>query len=338
MDIPKVLSDEWRKLYDAAMEFKTLKPWNWMSSADLFAVKNPEDGEVAYCSIMGELGQVYALAAYIGSEGLDSYLAIQSGMYEGNPEAMHVQKCLMASFENREYLDKQDLKVIKDIGYKFRGKNEWPAFRTFEPGYFPWFLNSYQVRFLTVILHQAMEVALECKDNPHFLMNNETECLIRVPEENNGNLTWKNEIIELKVEGKPVMVPIYDNEIKLKRLKKQAKSKQGLWAVDWFYSPQPVAEGDRPYYPAVVVVIEGQTGQVIGFDISTKDEYLEKIQDKFIETMENLKIIPKTIYVEKQDVLLALEDITKPLNIEVILTDDTDLFNDVKYGMYEFFL
>ena len=60
--------NDWKQLYEAAIEFKRIQPWSWMSDADLFGVQNPATGEIGYCCIMGELGQVYALVEHVDRE------------------------------------------------------------------------------------------------------------------------------------------------------------------------------------------------------------------------------------------------------------------------------
>jgi len=47
----------------------------------------------------------------------------------------------MASFEDREFLQKQDFQLIKKVGLKFSGPNSWPLFRGYLPGYHPWYLT-----------------------------------------------------------------------------------------------------------------------------------------------------------------------------------------------------
>lgn len=45
--------DEWRALYEAAIRFKELAPWQWMEELDIFGILNPESGEIGFASIMG---------------------------------------------------------------------------------------------------------------------------------------------------------------------------------------------------------------------------------------------------------------------------------------------
>ncbi len=120
---------QWRNLYNAAIEFRKLAPWEWMYDSDLFGVINPENGETGYCCIMGNLGEHYALGVYLGAEGLEGYREMQEGDYFSNPlEMIHLQKCLMASFENREYLSK-----VRDLYRGFVGDGEMRLVDTARP-------------------------------------------------------------------------------------------------------------------------------------------------------------------------------------------------------------
>ena len=45
---------DWAILYKAAIKFKQISPWKWMSNEYFFAVENPCNCELGYCSILGE--------------------------------------------------------------------------------------------------------------------------------------------------------------------------------------------------------------------------------------------------------------------------------------------
>jgi hypothetical protein len=178
-------SSEWIALYQAAADFKRAAPWEWMYDSDLFGVQNPANGEVGYCCIMGNLGEHYALGVYLGTEGLAGYLYIQSGAAESpDMSVLYIQKCLMASYEYRDMLEQRDRALIKELGLKFRGRNAWPLFRSYYPGYHPWLLTSAEARFLTIALEQAANVALRYRDDRLLLSPpREGQYFVRVPEQ-----------------------------------------------------------------------------------------------------------------------------------------------------------
>ena len=53
MTYPLVTNDAWKALYQAAIEFKTIKPWTWLGEEQVFGVQNPANGKIGYCCILG---------------------------------------------------------------------------------------------------------------------------------------------------------------------------------------------------------------------------------------------------------------------------------------------
>jgi len=128
-------AEEWSNLYVAADEFKAMKCWEWMHENELFGVRNPETNEVAYVSIMGEINQVFALHAYLGTDGLESFYDLLNYSDAEEAEQTYLNlNCLTVSFEDRQVLDVRDLGTIKSLGLKFRGKKQWPQFRSHRAG------------------------------------------------------------------------------------------------------------------------------------------------------------------------------------------------------------
>jgi hypothetical protein len=142
-------SENMKRLYAAAESFRKLAPWEWMDDDRIFGVKNPETGVIDYCGVLGGLGEVFALVVYEGPEGLHGYLKLLSGeLGEAGPHIIEYQRALMASFDDRRDLAPEDLAVIRSLNLKFRGKNAWPLFRHYLPGYLPWFVTEAQAQVL----------------------------------------------------------------------------------------------------------------------------------------------------------------------------------------------
>jgi hypothetical protein len=57
---------------------------------------------------------------YLGTEGLESCLKIQKSE-SPEEDVLSTAKCLVASFEDRKFLQKTDHEVIKRLGLRFRG-------------------------------------------------------------------------------------------------------------------------------------------------------------------------------------------------------------------------
>src|SRR5512139_3626973 len=156
MNIPSCPLPVWRALYDQAIAFRDIACWEWMSDSVVFGVKNIDNDEIGYCCVLGELGEVFGLVVYLGSEGLEIHRKIQSGrMRPTSPESRYSQKCLTTWFSNRGELDKSELATAKQLGYNFKGRNVWPQFRSMRPGYCPWHVTESEAIFLSDCLEQA---------------------------------------------------------------------------------------------------------------------------------------------------------------------------------------
>jgi Domain of unknown function (DUF6930) len=311
---------EWRALYAAAAEFHTLAPWEWMYDSDMFGVQNPEDGEIGYCCVMGNLGEHFALGVYRGTEGLEGYRKIQSGELEPSVDSLlHYQKCLMASFEDRSLLDRQDLGVIKQLGLKFRGRNVWPQFRSYLPDYHPWFVTAAEARFLIAALQQSLDVARRFQDAPELLALRKGSYLVRVPERDGATLRWSDQWLPpVPLAREQPAAPQID-ELRVQRIKRSITARQGTWEADFFLSPSPIQEhkDERPYYAYMFLWVDRRTGMVLPPQLVAPDRCAAEFQNHFLTLIEQGRFIPQEVCVLKQEAVELLEPIAQRLGIKL---------------------
>ena len=119
--------EEWGKLYTTAIEFKNTHCWDWMYDSDIFGVSNPENGKIGYCCVLGNTRELYGLAVYNGTNGLQGYYKLQSDEYLYDAiSALNIQDCIMMSFVDRQDIAKEDRQIIKQLGLKLKGKDSYP--------------------------------------------------------------------------------------------------------------------------------------------------------------------------------------------------------------------
>lgn len=161
--------EQWKKLYEAATRIGKLKPWEKFWDLDLIAVRNGAAEDTVFFSILGHGGDCYGIAVYEGYEGLNSFLMLT--MHEKmnlTPEyTMFNQRNLTCYWGNREELSEKQRKTIKDLGYKYRGRNQWLYFLSFEPGYYPYNFDEDEVLRMSEHL-QDLELALRCYDETNM--------------------------------------------------------------------------------------------------------------------------------------------------------------------------
>ncbi|MEA3428313.1 MAG: hypothetical protein U9Q84_03650 [Thermodesulfobacteriota bacterium] len=337
------LMNEWQKLYDVAVEFKKLECWGWMYDDDLFGVQNPDDGETGYCCIMGIFRQMFGIAVYLGADGLDGYLKIQSGeIGEADPDALYCQKCIMASFEDRDYLWKEDLQLIKKLGLKFRGRNQWPMFRSYRPGYVPWLLTKKEVLFLTVALEQAIDVAVRFREDEGLLApRGKNKYLIRVPDKIEDIILWEDRWIKPAPVKKTRLPKLSDDrvdEIRIQKIKKKAVRTSNIWEIELAFSPTPVREKkERPYFPRMLAVIDQRSILGLDFHIFKISSNVSEFRNHFLGFLEKHGALPKEILVGNDETLQIIAPIASLLKINVKSDSELLAMEEFNHAMFDFF-
>lgn len=208
--------------------------------------------------------------------------------------------------------------VIKRLGLKFRGAKSWPLFRSYEPGYYPWYLNQPQVCFLTHALQQAADVSLRMKMNDNLLTNSEkAQYLGRVPEWSGPELRWKDEWLSpAPLERAKDEAPVPD-EIRLQRIKKRGLRSAGIWEVDFFQFPMPIQEGGCPFFPICLLIVDHDSGFVFESHLESKDRHKPEFQNHMIKVIEETAYLPQEIWVKREEVFQLFEVLVSRLGLKM---------------------
>lgn len=316
----KPTEEQLKELYKAASDFKQSQPWKWLWDTDIICVENPKDKEIGYCSVMGRGGEHYALGVYLGTEGLAGfYDLMDNGDSVPYHQMLHFQDCLMCSFEDRDQLTNDDRKQIKDLELSFRGKNEWPMFRRFEPGYYPWYINQEECVFLTHALRETLFVATNVMTGQLRMNMEQGRTILRYSEKKGGKLEWYSKEIQLaipKVSYSPVKIT---DDMLIQKIKRAGRMGDISLQVDTCYLPSTVQENkhERPYFPRILIVADLKSGMVVDLEMYqniTEDVNitLNKLIGFFLKNG-----IPREIQVRSERMVAILGDFCKKTDIKL---------------------
>lgn len=331
--------DDWRQLYNAAIAFKQIECWSWMYDSDFFGVENPYDREIGYCCVLGNMGEVFGLAVYLGTEGLEGYLKIQSGEIEPHDtDIMHLQKCLIVTFEDRKLLSEPDLQIIRELGLKFRGSKARPFFRNYEPGYQPWYLQADEVKYLTLVLEQATEICLRFKENMDmFTPGREGLSFVRVPKKEGKGFTWRDAWLEAKPLRKERRTEALD-ALRLQKIKKRAFPRKGIWEVDFFYSPTAVREkSERPWFPYAFLCVDHYSILILNIHLASHSKYRFEFLNQLLSIIERIKLLPEEILLLKQEAYELFSPLASSLGIQLKRVKQLEGLEEAKAGLFDFF-
>ncbi len=333
MEQTNISLNQWKELYESAVKIKELAPWDFMNENDIFGVKDPDSDQIGFISVMGALGEHLAMAIYLGAKGLYKFWDFQSDD-EASLESLFQLNHLQLSFEDRADLAKNDLNIIKKLGFKFRGKHDWPMFRSYRPGFLPWYLDPQEAQFFSHVLKQAETVMKRFKEDPTILdTDSDISYLIRVPIKKGNNLVWEDKVEEIEP-SEPETVSIFvDMELfdKLKQLPKVPMTTE----IDLFMMPVRIEEkGRRPFFPYLLLSVNRGDGIIIGNDMIQPEATLEEmwgtIPNRIVLQFAKLEIVPQRIALQSQLLFQLLKPITDELGIQLNLEPNLDQLNESK--------
>jgi hypothetical protein len=260
-------NEQWRRLYEAAVGVKELAPWEWMTETDVFGVRDPETEEIGFVSVMGMLGEHFGVSLYPNPRALYDFWALEETGPEINPDALLEIPQFQVSFEDRDQLENRDRKVSKELGFKFRGRKEWPMFRSYRPGFFPWFLEAEEARSLAEALDQLLEVAPRVREDRSLLTPDDESYLVRVAHQKSGTRVWEDTVMEVPP-PEPVSIQIEMDPAALESLESLPQSSHEF-EMDLFMFPTPIQgeKGARPVFPYMLLTVDAESGMVLGTEL-----------------------------------------------------------------------
>lgn len=326
-DYESIMEQEnWHALFRMIDTYKDLKPWYKFWDSQIIVIDLPDVEERAYCSILGRGGVEIGLAVYLGDSGLNTLRKVVGDPDMFSEEDVLAQRSLLFSLSDRDELEKVDYTLIKSLGLGFRGKNQWPLFRSYKPGYFPWVIDQDEVRILTGVLEQINEVFGQFKTDPLQIPEyGSGQWFARFPSVKGREVSWENTMITPEFqEANKESAAIHISELEIKRLKKRCKPFNGIIEFDAHYFPQPimVEEVERPYFPPLVLGADPNEGMLFFNKMLGPEQYEQSLQVAFIEMVEGIDGIPAEVQIENAETLRILEQLLEALSIRMVKVDE----------------
>lgn len=334
--------EDWQRLFEAAIKFKRQGSWEWMTDEDYFVMTDPETGETGCCVVLGAGGMEYGLNVYLGPEAR-AYLheirgSLGGVLVEDSEERALSIKAISVNFEDRGQLDKEDLSLIRDLGYTFRGSREWPQFRSYEPGLVPWGLNAQQVGFLTHALEQAFLVGERFRENHEMYFEHDEadegigeKRLHRVPQRTEHCIVWRDEWLPWHGEPKVEELYLYPDEVRLHQCKKNYKKSKEIWETDFFFASMMIGDkGERPYYPRLCLWVRREDGTIMTANLVQEADCREQYVEQLLLLLKEADRKPARIEVGSRKAVLALKDSAEKIGIPIRYNPLLDALFDAK--------
>lgn len=305
--------DVWKGLYVAAGMVTSLSPWEMLDDRDLIGIRDSASGETGYGCFMGSAGTLFGFCLYRGSEGFDFYKRLMSGNFEPESENfIYLQNCLKMELGGKSDLEKEDLTIIRDLGLKFTGKIAWPHFRSLLPGYYPWFLNEGEARFLTLGLDAACHHLHQVMTRKTQASMKEGEVLVYTAGSKGYSSAWEPWPIHRPAPPAPIELDF----ARARSVLAKATKPDSPWEAGTFFIPAPITDGPRPFFTKVAVVCQSVSGFVFNMKVAgPADADSVLLAEVILNSIEKHGFRPSLIYFGEGKTAAALSPLSKALEI-----------------------
>lgn len=311
--------EEWKALYETATRIRVLEPWKDLWDLDVIGVQTGDDPEdTVFYSVLGKGGDCYGIAVYEGYEGFNSFqmLRLQERLNLPVDYAMLHQSALVCYWGDREELSAKQRNIIRELGYKYRGKGNWLYFMSYEPGFYPYNLDRDQVLRMTAYLKDLERAMAGYRESGISVDFDNEKMFVMVYGENRE--TWRFEERPLPFTSFNYS-RIYITDEEILRGLKSAPKKAFCLEADVRTMGARLSDEDygRPLNPDISILVESNTGLVISCKMNgPEDDPIETLAKSVVHFIINAGA-PKEIRVSNIITDAALDQICDVCGIQL---------------------
>lgn len=330
------------EMLEAAFRFRDICLWDILTDSDVFAFRL-SDGEIGYCSVMGNAGGYHSLGFYRGKKGFSTYLnTLQVGkesFFDSRTfDFVMAFDCINCDFVAASELDdarkKKIRKYAEGVGQKIRRQNGWPDFIRFLPYKAQYGITREEdARDITEALRAAIAVGEKLKMGNFELLGFDMQRCY--PEATGGKLVpylipsadgtyeWSTVKLPALVQDKYDVVK-FESDIHVRMVK--ALPASGVLQLRIIHVPAPIESkvDEVPYLPAVLICIDADTEYLQ--PVFCKEEFETEPIVTLVELAETFRrnaAKPKKMQVEDARTEAFLEDFCR--RCDIVLTREQNL-------------
>ncbi|MGC9293325.1 MAG: DUF7309 domain-containing protein [Acidobacteriaceae bacterium] len=307
------------RLYGLASDLFALRPWHILDEDNLILARDSVSGELCYCSVMGALGEVLSMHAYIGTEGLRQLRKMETEEIADPGEFLASTHCVYVEFVPRAELLRQDRELLAALGHP-RGRGlASPIFRTMRPGFFPWFVTAEEARTLAECIHAVIVVcaAVASQENAEFWERADTYPMVTRME--GAEPQYHVEMFHSVLPPGPPVAPVRLAEETLLAVRAQDYAVRGVMELDITYSGVAIGKkNERNSCASIAIAVDAETGMVLAPEVTDASVPAgDTLARVFLKAIQASRTLPKEVRVRKQELKDSLAPLMESFGVTV---------------------
>lgn len=305
-----------RRLCQLAGEVASCQPWEELREEDLVFVPDAGRGENDACSVMGMLGQVYAVVVYLGAEGYHFFRKLQDSTEISAADFFAEQRSVMVEYVPRKELTRQDRELLAAAEFPSVRGGMYPKFRAIRPGYMHWYVTEGEARILVGCLEAVAAVchALSRPECPDFW---EPEGVYPLVARDESGYNLRPIAAPKPTRAMPVAAPL--DQVRIRRILERKPGVRGACEVDQFYASVPVGGShERKACMRVALAVDAASGFAYPPTAAMPEKPAgEMLADVCLSAVEAGGAVPREIRVRSSDYRILLEPLAEALGSRV---------------------
>lgn len=163
--------------------------------------------------------------------------------------------------------------------------------------------------------------------------------LLRVPSEQDGEITWTDEIRPIP-QPETLIIRMDIDTAAFEALQDVPRVGNSV-EIDLFMIPMPMEEGrgKRPFFPFTLLIVDADSGMVLSHDtlspLPSLDDMYGEVPQKVIELLLSNNMLPYEVYTQSSMLTAVLSPLFEQLDTRVVERPFLPLLNEAKEAMFK---
>ena len=328
-----------QRLYGLASDLFGLLPWQMLDESQLIVVRDSASDKLCYCSVMGALGEVYSMHAYIGAEGLHTFRKLEAEEIADPGEFFATNRSVYVEYVPRAELEPQDRKLLAALRHPQGRGLASPIFRAIRPGFHPWFVTADEARLLAECICAVVVVCTAVASQKKVKFWSEVETYPMVTREEDTEPRYRIDLVKSTLPPEPPIPPVYLDEQTLYRLRDKDYPVRGEMELDYILSGIPIGKkNERKSSASIAVAVDADTGMVYAPEVTDSSVPCGNALSRvFLKAIQSSHALPTEVRVRSQKLKDSLDQLMSSLGVKLYVASRLPAADQARVHLLRFF-
>lgn len=307
----------WKKIYLVAMAIAELEPWSHFREEDTFACILQDQKTALFFSFLQKSSGQSGIACYVGDA---NYAAARKRLFGPNPKkepVFFLQTALIGLWGDREEVSPAGRSILKELGFKCRGRGAWLHFDSYLPGRFPAPLSEEQASLLCAGLGPLYAMVEAVVVKGYHVGFDQGELLLWTSLQKEQ--FFRVDSLDLPFADTPAYSTFLVEEDDVVRRLRDTPSRAYSVELDWSVLDAPMRNGRKKFYPHFLIGVDSASSYIYCTKLINPYEDKCSILLNTLGTLVEEHGKPKKLYLSDPELEACLADFCQKIELPLVM-------------------